>query len=546
MHPEMPNAMLFQPRSLLPLAALLPLLAPAAASAAELPTLTLLDADASESARDLAIVARLSAPARWPVLASIRIAGGEARNGVDYLAPAPQLVMLPGETEARIVLTLRDDRDFEGDETAIVALGRVEGATVARGRAIALIRDDDRLPEGFAVASFGGAATAPPPAAAPATEARLAAGPLSTRQGRILDAAGAPARLSGVNWFGLETPNAAPHGIWTRGWRDMMAQMKDLGFNLIRLPYSNALLHGGAAPNGVDFHKNSDLKGLTGLEIMDKIVAYADTIGMRILLDNHRVTAGHGAEQSGLWHSAAFSEDQWVADLRFVANRYRNMPAVIGIDLFNEPHGAARWGGGGPNDWRRAAERGGNAVLAASPDWLIVVEGVAQAEGSHYWDGGNLAGARRQPVRLARADKLVYSTHVYPASVYAQPWLSGANFERNLPSIWRKHWAFLFEQQEAPVLIGEFGSHLKTRGDRVWMQALVRFLARPVAEGRVAWAYWSWNPNSGDTGGILQDDWNGVQQAKLDVIGPLFHGPASDGRPRRNIAAIALNEDSPG
>ena len=164
----------------------------------------------------------------------------------------------------------------------------------------------------------------------------------------------------------------------------MMGQMKDLGFNVIRLPYSNALLRFKKQPNGIDFYKNSDLKGLSGLEIMDKIVAYAGVIGMRVLLDNHRITSGHGAEDSGLWYSATFSEDQWVQDLVFVAKRYKNHPAVIGLDLFNEPHNAARWGGGGRNDWRRAATRGGNAVLAANSKWLIIIEGVAKAAGTHY------------------------------------------------------------------------------------------------------------------------------------------------------------------
>jgi tetratricopeptide (TPR) repeat protein len=75
---------------------------------------------------------------------------------------------------------------------------------------------------------------------------------------------------------------------------------------------------------------------------MDKIVGYAGTLGLRIILDNHRITAGHGAEKSGLRHSARFPEDQWVADLQAVAKRYRGMPAVIGIDLFDELHAAAR------------------------------------------------------------------------------------------------------------------------------------------------------------------------------------------------------------
>ena len=34
--------------------------------------------------------------------------------------------------------------------------------------------------------------------------------------------------------------------------------------------------------------------------------------------------------------------------------------------------------------------------------------------------------------------------------------------------------------------------------------------------------YWSWNPNSGDTGGILQDDWSAVWQDKVDNLSRLM------------------------
>lgn len=511
------------------------------ARAGDPPLLTLMDGFARESARDLVVAARLSRPAKRPVLAIVRISGGDAQRGVDYLPPAPQLVMLPGETEARITITVQDDRKPEPDERIYVALDRVEGAEVARGRAVAVIQDDEPKPARVQQAALGHA----PRAATPTRRPTARLGPLSTAGGRIVDASGVPYRLHGVNWFGLETPNFAPHGIWKRDWRGMMNQMRELGFNVIRLPFSNALLRDAGAPNGIDFHKNSDFQGLSGLEIMDKIIAYAGAIGMRVILDNHRITAGHGAESSGLWHSPTFSEDQWVADWRRVAQRYRNMPAVVGADLFNEPHGPARWGGGGPNDWRRAAMRAGEAVLAESPNWLIIVEGVAQAAGTHYWDGGNLAGARQAPIRLSRPDKLVYSTHVYPASVYEQPWLQGRDFAKRLPDVWRRHWAFLFEQNAAPVLIGEFGSHLQTARDKAWMRTLTAFLARPAAEGRIAWTYWSWNPNSGDTGGILKDDWNDVHQAKLDAIRPLLPGGPTHGRGRR-LAAIDRNADAPG
>ena len=66
---------------------------------------------------------------------------------------------------------------------------------------------------------------------------------------------------------------------------------------------------------------------------------------------------------------------------------------MIGGDIHNEPYGPARWGDGSANDWRLAAERVGNAILAVNPNWLIVVEGVEQASSGEYWWGGNLSNA---------------------------------------------------------------------------------------------------------------------------------------------------------
>ena len=146
-------------------------------------------------------------------------------------------------------------------------------------------------------------------------------------------------RIAGVNWFGLETPNFAPHGLWSRGYREMMDQMKSLGFNTIRLPYSDQLLNSTSTPNGIDFFKNPELQGLNGLEVMDTIVDYAGQIGLRVILDHHRSDAGNGPNGSGLWYTAAYPESVWIANLERLATRYADSRAVIGIDLHNEPHG---------------------------------------------------------------------------------------------------------------------------------------------------------------------------------------------------------------
>ena len=106
-------------------------------------------------------------------------------------------------------------------------------------------------------------------------------GYLSTSGNQIVDAAGNPVRITGINWFGFETSNGVLHGLWTRGYKSALDQIKGLGFNTLRLPFSNAMLRPGAATNSINFAQNPDLQGLTPLQCLDKVVDYCGQIGLR-------------------------------------------------------------------------------------------------------------------------------------------------------------------------------------------------------------------------------------------------------------------------
>ncbi|MHC5542836.1 glycoside hydrolase family 5 protein, partial [Singulisphaera rosea] len=157
-----------------------------------------------------------------------------------------------------------------------------------------------------------------------------------TQGNQILDANNQAVKIAGVNWFGMETANYAPDGLWARNYQEMMDQMKQLGFNTIRLPFSDQLFDASSKPQGINYSLNPDLQGLNGLGIMDKIVAYAGQIGMRVFLDHHRSEAGAGAEGSGLWYTSAYPESRWISDWTMLAQHYAGNPTVIGGDLANE------------------------------------------------------------------------------------------------------------------------------------------------------------------------------------------------------------------
>ena len=508
---------------------------------APLPALSVADATVSEGnsgVKDLAFTVSLSAAATGPVTVAYVTNNGTATAGSDFTAASGTLTFAAGETSKVVHVQVSGDTAVESSETLTLTLSSPSGATIADGTAVGTIINDDTTPAVLPTLSISDASVTE---GDPGQGGGAAAGWFSTSGNQIIDSAGHSVQIAGVNWFGFESSNLAPHGLWTRGYQDMMNQMKDLGFNTIRLPFSNDTIHSTGTPNGIDFSKNADLQGLTAMQIMDKIVAYAGEIGLKIILDHHRNDSGPGPSSNGLWYDAQHSEAEWVSDWQMLATRYANDPTVIGADLHNEPYNGT-WGGGGPTDWAAAAERAGNAIGAVNPNWLIFVEGVANYQGTPYWWGGNLMGVRDRPIDLTVDNKLVYSAHDYPNSVWAQPWFQGSDFPANLPAKFDQMWGYIYKEGIAPVYIGEFGTNLTDPKDAPWLEAITSYLAGdldnngttdiPAGDKGVSWTFWSWNPNSGDTGGILANDWRSVNQNKMAYLTPTqfdFDTDVSDG-----------------
>ncbi len=343
--------------------------------------------------------------------------------------------------------------------------------------------------------------------------------PLSTEGAQIIDADGNPVLLRGVNWFGMETPTHALHGLWTRDYKAMLAQIKSLGYNSIRIPFSVAALQYELV-SGIDFSigSNADLMEKSPLEVLDIIVQEAEQQGLLILLDCHQLNDQVIPE---LWYDEDYSEADWINAWTLLAEHYRDRPNIFGADLKNEPHGQASWGTYDyQTDWRWAAERAGNAILAINPDWLILVQGVEknvpEQQLEIHWQGGNLEGAKRYPVRLAVPHKLVYSPHEYGPGVFDQPWFSEDTFPENLRDRWEIGFNYLVTENIAPILIGEFGGRQTDdqSPEGIWQREFVDY----INEHDLSYAYWSWNPNSDDTGGILLDDWQQIDTEKQALL----------------------------
>lgn len=365
----------------------------------------------------------------------------------------------------------------------------------------------------------------------------------STRGGRILDRAGAELQIRGISHFGFNAEILQPQYLWSMGWKQQIAQIKSLGFNAVRLPFVPDTLYNTTPVNQlsyIDASLNPELIGKTPLQAMDLWMAEAERQGLYVMLDFHSVSkfrqyptwyVSNPADFGLIHNGQAYTQANWLRDLAFVAKRYAHLSRFFAIDVYNEPNGVVRWGPGDANMsnpanfWKPNAEAAAAAVLAANPSLLVFVQGInGNFDGIEdsslpmNW-GEDFQPQANQPLAIA-ADKLVLSPHTYGPDVFVKSSFSAANFPANLPAQWDK----LFGRYAAqtPVVLGEWGGRYGTgtggTRDVTWQNALVDYL---ISRNMRSTFYWCYTPNSGDTGGIL-DDYLAVRPDKLALLRRLW------------------------
>jgi endoglucanase len=408
-----------------------------------------------------------------------------------------------------------------------------------------------------------------------------------TSGNKILDSSGDEVRMAGINWYGFETPDYLVHGLWAQDYHTVLNTIKSLGYNVIRIPFSNQMVESNPVPtnyttfaNGATV--NQALDGQTALTDLDTIVAYAGSIGLRVILDNHRSEAGESNEANGLWYTSAYPQANWIADWQTMATRYsaskftfNGNPTVIGVDLRNEPHLSGSgsttgscWTGdtatnGCPTslttqNWPVAAEAAGKAVLAINPKLLIFVEGNDCYSGVCGWQGGNLIGVATNPVTLSVANQLVYSAHDYGPNLFQQAWFNSSTTPASLDAIWNKYWGYISADGTAPVWLGEFGTdntstdieNTAAGSQGQWFESLVSYLQNNPT---INWTYWALNGE--DSYDLLDGNYDAtpvssLKQSELESIQfPLGGTPTpsftlADSSPSLSIAQGSSGTDT--
>jgi hypothetical protein len=185
-----------------------------------------------------------------------------------------------------------------------------------------------------------------PPAVMEKSEISGFVPPLSTRGRYIVDATGERFKLKSGNWHGAsgtwtgdgdpadnanhhagENANRIPMGLDRAPLAEIAASFAAIGLNSVRLPFSDEMLHDPQPVTDAAVAANPQLRGLTPLQVYDRVVDGLTGAGLAVILNNHTNTTRWccGVDGNERWNASQTTaewEENWLA----MARRYRDNP----------------------------------------------------------------------------------------------------------------------------------------------------------------------------------------------------------------------------
>lgn len=384
----------------------------------------------------------------------------------------------------------------------------------------------------------------PVPPVPPVPPTPPATGSYTTLNGNIVDSAGKVIAFKGVNWFGFNNGNHVVNGLWSSDFDTMLGQIKSLGFNAVRLPFSfDFVLDPSIKPNGISTYCgstpcNADVPQDSALHTFQWVVKKFTDNGIYVLVDDHYEDDTYVNNQT-----------DWIKGWQQVATMFKSNP-MVGYDLYNEPdsHGI---------NWEDGIALGVSfinamdAIYAIDPNKLIFIEGTAQnALGSNWGDGfatdnATISQGISNPKNFFTSllatpylNQIVISPHMYGPDGTNNGGPDHSNPDIAFP-VWARLHGYLLNNYSSvnntsksgfcinsnchvfPIAIGEFGGKFDIndpyyKQDTATMINIANFMNKLSLNP--SWFYWDWNPNSGNTGGILKDNWKTIDCNKVNYL----------------------------
>ena len=276
--------------------------------------------------------------------------------------------------------------------------------------------------------------------------------------------------IKGISFYGLETPSEDLVCAWAHPPEHYLSQLKGIGFNTIRLPFSLEYVRKG------NFDK------------MDHFINECCRLNLNLVLDLHRIWNSH----QGPTPEEGVTLDDVVQTWLTVLHRYSNFPNIVGHNGFNEyQYKDIQY-------LQHYHECIFNAVEENFPGrYKHFASGL-------FW-AGSIAGISLE--HLPYKDRIVYSVHKY--------WFSGSGDEHD----WEVSFGNEFPCNK--IVIGEWGWKQQIPHEVDWATRFIAYLKKKGIRNTSFWtiAY------SGDTDGIYFDDCENINWDKFNLLKTLWQEP---------------------
>ncbi|MCO5231606.1 MAG: cellulase family glycosylhydrolase [Chitinophagales bacterium] len=188
-----------------------------------------------------------------------------------------------------------------------------------------------------------------------------------------------------------------------------------------------------------------------------------------------------------------YLQDHYIQMWKFVAERFKSNPRVIGYDLMNEP-----WGG----DLMKTFVTGDFESKQLSAFYARLIPEMRTVDNEKYlfFEPAPAPVTFGMPSRLkamkdlTNSDRLVYAPHVYPLGTHeGKPY--GGNDKKNVVDWHRERKKEVVKHGGVPLLCGEFGLSPGVKDFDVYLKEITGIFD----ENQWHWAYWSnddggWSP----------------------------------------------------
>jgi endoglucanase len=277
-----------------------------------------------------------------------------------------------------------------------------------------------------------------------------------------------PKIIKGINWFGFETEYKNLMCVWVHDIEWNLRKMKEIGFNYIRLPFSEEFVKEGNWEN------------------MDAFFKLSNELQLNVVLDFHRL---HSTHQSFQPYDQVYSFDDFLFSWKKILDRYQHYENLLAIDIWNE------YQGNNYVEWNNLARQIVSFIEAHFPDrFEYFIGGTNWGGNIHYMDLSDLSFSNR----------IRYSVHKY--------WFSDSE-------PYEEKWNYSFGDHTPVVNVGEWGYKSDVQNEVEWAFNFVDYLIEKNLRDTFFWT-WSWN--SGDTGGLLFQDCEGIDTKKLNLLKKLW------------------------